>query len=142
MDNEWLVYDNDQMQYSGLGAESADYSLIWGSKFVPEDLVGFDDGNVTKVAVYQGNNAGDYLTEVRILSGDGSTVLYTQDVTGELTENDWTIIDLDEAVPFDNTENLWVAMYVERPEGTLNEPMATALDPDLNERYDFFAYYI
>ncbi len=138
--NQWLVYDNDQMTFGGIGAESYDYSLTWASKFTPEDLLDYADAFVTKVAVYQGALVGDYLTEVRILSGDGSNILYAQDVTGELMDNSWNTIDLDDAVPFDHMENLWVAMYVERPGGTYNEPIGGALNPELSERYDYFAY--
>jgi len=106
------------MGFGGIGAEAADYSLIWGSKFVPSQLTDYSTGYVTKVSVNQLASVGDYVTEVRILSGDGSTVLYSQDVTGTLIGDQWNIIELDEAVPFDNTDNLWIAMYAERPGDT------------------------
>jgi hypothetical protein len=137
---EWLIYDNDVMGFGGIGAEVADYSLIWGSKFVPAQLTEYGTGYVSKVAVYQLPAVGDFLTEVRILAGEnGETVLYSQDVTGTLTGDAWNIIELDEAVAFDNTENLWIAMYVERPGDVFNEPTAGALQVIPN-RYDYFAY--
>jgi hypothetical protein len=126
------------MGYGGIGAEASDYSMIWAVKFVPEDLTDYTTGFVTKVAVNQLAPAGDYVTEVRILSGDGSTVLYTQDVTGTLIEG-WNEIDLTSAVEFDNTENLWIAMYVERPGGAYNEP-TSSVNSVMTDRYDFFAY--
>ncbi len=112
--------------------------MIWASKFVPEDLTDYAPGYVTKVAVSQLAPVGDYVTEVRIMSGDGMTVLYAQDVTGTLVEG-WQEIVLDEAVPFDNTENLWIGMYVERPGGSFNEP-TSSVDVVYTDRYDYFAY--
>ncbi len=136
----WLTYDNDVIGYAGIGSEVADYNLIWGSKFVPAQLSAYGTGFVTKVAVYQMPAVGDYLTEIRILAGEnGETVLYSQDVTGILTGDTWNIVYLNEAVAFDNTENLWIAMYVERPGNTFNEPTAGALEVIPN-RYDYFAY--
>ena len=87
-----------------IGAEVLDYSLIWASKWVPADLTAYDTGYVTKVAVnqYSDPTGVDYVTEVRVMSGDGMTVLYTQDVTGMLTIG-WNEIVLDSAVPFDNS---------------------------------------
>jgi len=140
--SEWLVYDNDVMGFGGIGAETGAYSLTWASKFVPAQLTEYGMGYVTKVSVYQLPSVGDILTEVRILSGEnGETVLYSQDVTGTLTGDSWNIIELDEAVAFDNTENLWIAMYVERPAGVdiFNEPTAGALQV-ISDRYDYFAY--
>jgi hypothetical protein len=136
---EWLLYDIDLQGFGGIGAEALDYSLIWASKFVPEQLVQYGTGYVTKVAVYQMPDVGDYLTEVRILSGDGTTVLYSQNVTGTLVGDQWNIIELDQDVEFDNTENLWIAMYVERPGGTFNEPTSDVIQV-IADRYDFFAY--
>ncbi|MDA3813752.1 MAG: lamin tail domain-containing protein, partial [Candidatus Cloacimonetes bacterium] len=66
------------------------------------------------------------------------TVLYTQDVTGTLTIG-WNEIVLDSAVPFDNTENLWIGMYAERPGGEANEPTSPVTEVIL-DRYDYFAY--
>ncbi|MDA3813636.1 MAG: lamin tail domain-containing protein, partial [Candidatus Cloacimonetes bacterium] len=85
--SEWLIYDTDVVGFSGIGAEALDYSLIWASKWVPADLTAYDTGYVTKVAVnqYTDPTGVDYVTEVRVMSGDGMTVLYTQDVTGTLT---------------------------------------------------------
>jgi hypothetical protein len=82
---------------------------------------------------------GDYVTELRVMSGDGMTVLYAQDVTGEMVADTWNTFDLDEAVAFDNTENLWIGIYVERPGGTFNEPTAGAIVSGQN-KCDFFAY--
>jgi len=137
--SEWLLYDVDVMGFSGIGAEAADYSLTWASKWTPEQLADYGTGYVTEVAVYQLPSVGDYLTEVRILSGDGTTILYTQDVTGTLIGDQWNTITLDEAVEFDNTENLWIAMYVERPGGTANEPTSDVIEV-MTERYDYFSY--
>jgi len=140
--SEWLVYDNDVMGFGGIGAEAGAYSLTWASKFVPEQLTEYGTGFVTKVSVYQLPSVGDLLTEVRILTGEnGETVLYSQDVTGTLVGDSWNVIELDQAVAFDNTQNLWIAMYVERPAGVdiFNEPTAGALQV-LSGRYDFFAY--
>ena len=140
--SEWLVYDNDVMGFGGIGAESGAYSLTWASKFVPAQLTEYGMGYVTKVSVYQLPAVGDILTEVRILGGEnGETVLYAQDVTGTLIDDSWNVIELDEAVTFDNTENLWIAMYVERPAGVdiFNEPTAGALQV-ISDRYDYFAY--
>ena len=138
--SEWLQYDIDVLGFSGIGAEAADYSLIWASKWVPADLTAYSTGYVTKVAVnqYTDPTGVDYVTEVRVMSGDGMTVLYTQDVTGMLTIG-WNEIVLDSAVPFDNTENLWIGMYAERPGGTANEPTSSVAEVIL-DRYDFFAY--
>ncbi len=136
--SEWLQYDIDVQGFGGIGAEAADYSLIWASKFVPEDLTVYSPGFVTKVAVSQLAPVGDFVTEVRIMSGDGTNVLYAQDVTGTLIEG-WQEIVLDEAVPFDNTENLWIGMYAERPGGTFNEPTSTSAEV-FTDRYDYFAY--
>ncbi|MBZ0242188.1 MAG: hypothetical protein K8F24_03140, partial [Bacteroidales bacterium] len=137
---EWLVYEDDVQRYGGIGAQAADYSLTWASKWTPTQLIDYSPGYVTKVAVYQMASVGDYLTEVRILAGEnGETVLYTQDVTGEMIGDSWNIIALDDAVEFDNAENLWIAMYVQRPGGTFNEPLAWALESIAN-RYDYFAY--
>jgi len=138
--SEWLIYDTDVVGFSGIGAEATDYSLIWASKWVPADLTAYDTGYVTKVAVnqYTDPTGVDYVTEVRVMSGDGMTVLYTQDVTGMLTIG-WNEIVLDSAVPFDNTENLWIGMYVERPGGTANEPTGGSLTV-MTERYDYFSY--
>ena len=137
--SEWLYYDSDNILYDGIGTESSDYSIIWANKFSPLDLAVYSTGFVRKVAVYQVESASDYLTEVRILSGyDGSTVLYTQDVTGTL-EPGWNEIELTSAVPFSNYYHLWIAMYAERPGDTYNEPMSGVLDVITN-RYDFFAY--
>ncbi len=72
------------------------------------------------------------------MSGDGTNVLYAQDVTGTLVEG-WQEIVLDEAVPFDNTENLWIGMYAERPGGSFNEP-TSSVDVVYTDRYDYFAY--
>ena len=52
---EWLIYDNDALVYDGIGAEAADYSLIWASKWEPAELTEYGTGYVTKVAVYQIN---------------------------------------------------------------------------------------
>ena len=69
------------------------------------------------------------VTEVRVMSGDGTTVLYSQDITGEMVAETWNIIELDEAVEFDNTDNLWIGMYVERPPvAHTNEPTATDIE--------------
>ncbi len=136
--SEWLFYDIDVQGFGGIGAEAADYSLIWASKFVPEDLTDYAPGYVTKVAVSQLAPVGDFVTEVRIMSGDGTNVLYAQDVTGTLIEG-WQEIVLDEAVPFDNTENLWIGMYAERPGGSFNEP-TSSVDVVYTDRYDYFAY--
>ncbi|MBZ0243956.1 MAG: carboxypeptidase-like regulatory domain-containing protein, partial [Bacteroidales bacterium] len=92
--SEWLVYDADVLGFSGIGAEVADYSLIWASKFVPAQLTEYGTGFVTKVSVYQYDLVGDYLTEVRILGGEnGETVLYSQDVTGTLAGTAWNVIE-------------------------------------------------
>jgi len=136
--SEWLLYDNDNLTYAGIGAEAADYSIVWAVKFVPEDLTDYTTGFVTKIAVNQAAAAGDYVTEVRILSGDGTTILGSQDVTGTLVEG-WNEIELTSAVEFDNTENLWIAMYAERAGGTYNEPTST-VNSVMTDRYDFFAY--
>ncbi|MDD4372438.1 MAG: choice-of-anchor J domain-containing protein [Bacteroidales bacterium] len=136
---EWLIYDDDVQQFGGIGAEAADYSLIWASKFEPALLTEYGTGYVTKIAVYQMASVGDYLTEVRVMSGDGMNVLYAQDVTGTMVADSWNIVELDEAVPFDNTENLWIGMYVERPGDVFNEPMAGSLNSSQNLS-DFFAY--
>ena len=136
--SEWLLYDTDVQGFGGIGAEASDYSLSWAIKFVPEDLTDYSTGYVTTVAVSQGAAAGDYVTEIRIMSGDGTNVLYTEDVTGMLVEG-WNEITLAEAVPFDNEENLWIGMYVERPGGTFNEPTSGVISV-LSDRYDFFAY--
>ena len=82
---------------------------------------------------------GDYVTEVRVMSGDGTTVLYSQDVTGEMVADTWNVIELDEAVEFDNTDNLWIGMYVERPGGTFNEPIASNITGTI-DRCDMWAY--
>ncbi len=136
--SEWLLYDIDNQGFGGIGAEAADYSIIWASKFVPDQLTDYAPGYVTKVAVSQVAPVGDYVTEVRVMSGDGTNVLYVQDVTGTLVEG-WNEIVLNEAVPFDNTENLWIAMYAERPGGTFNEP-TSSVDVVYSDRYDYFAY--
>jgi len=136
---EWLIYDDDVQQYGGIGAEAADYSLIWASKFEPAALTEYGTGYVTKIAVYQMAPVGDYVTEVRVMSGDGMNVLYAQDVTGTMVADTWNIVELDEAVAFDNTENLWIGMYVERPGGVFNEPIAGSLNSAQNLS-DFYAY--
>jgi hypothetical protein len=135
--DEWLIYDSDQVYFAGIGAESNNYSLIWASKFIPEQLEGYT--YITKVAVYQYYEPDDFVTEVRIMSQDGYTILYSQDVTGELHGSQWNIIELDDPVPFNNSQNLWIGMYVERAGGTYNEPTSNALTV-IDERYDFFAY--
>jgi hypothetical protein len=137
--SEWLIYDSDFVVFDGIGAEAADYSLIWASKWEPAQLTEYGTGYVTKVSVYQSQPQVDYFSEVRILSGDGTSVLYSQDVTGELITGQWNTIELDDAVEFDNTENLWIGMYVERPGGVTNEPTSDALTV-ISDRYDFFAY--
>ena len=138
--SEWLIYDTDALVFDGIGAETAAYSLIWGSKWVPAQLTEYGTGYVTKVAVYQSQPIVDIVTEVRVMSGDGTTILYSQDITGETVTGEWNIIELDEAVEFDNTDNLWIGMYVERPAGgPINEPTATAIET-IAERYDYFAY--
>ncbi len=136
--SEWLQYDIDNMGFGGIGAEAVDYSLIWASKWVPADLTAYSPGYVLTVMVNQLDPVGDYVTEVRVLSGDGLTTLYAQDVTGTLV-NGWNEIVLDSAVPFDNTENLWIAMYAERIGGTYNEPTSDVATVML-DRYDYFAY--
>ncbi|NPD83684.1 T9SS type A sorting domain-containing protein [Lentimicrobium sp. L6] len=136
--SEWLYYDTDVMQYTGIGAEASDYSLIWGIKFTPDMLEEYAPGYVTKISVFQGASVGDYLTEARVMSGDGMNVLYSQDVTGTLSEG-WNEIELDDAVAFDNSEDLWIGFYVERPGGTANEPTSPA-SVSLSGVYDFFAY--
>ncbi len=137
--SEWLVYDDDVQRYGGIGAEAADYSLIWASKWVPAQLTEYGTGYVTKVSVYQMAAVGDYVTEVRVMSGDGSTILYSQDVTGEMVADTWNVIELDDAVEFDNTDNLWIGMYVERPGGTFNEPIASNITGTI-DRCDMWAY--
>ena len=58
--SEWLIYDDDVQVYGGIGAEAADYSLIWASKWVPAQLTEYGTGYVTKVSVYQMAAVGDY----------------------------------------------------------------------------------
>ncbi|MCB2208358.1 MAG: carboxypeptidase regulatory-like domain-containing protein [Bacteroidetes bacterium] len=138
--SEWLIYDADVLGFDGIGAETAAYSLIWGSKWVPAQLTEYGTGYVTKVAVYQSQPIVDIVTEVRVMSGDGTNILYSQDITGETVTGQWNIIELDEAVEFDNTENLWIGMYVERPAGgSVNEPTSDVLAV-IADRYDYFAY--
>lgn len=136
--SEWLFYDTDAMNYGGIGAEASDYTMVWAIKFTPADLEAYGPGYVTKISVNQLASVGDYLTEARVMSGDGMNVLYAQDVTGTLSEG-WNEIELDQAVAFDNTEDLWIGMYVERPGVVFNEPTAPA-SVSLTDTYDFFAY--
>ncbi|OYT15912.1 MAG: hypothetical protein B7C24_10495 [Bacteroidetes bacterium 4572_77] len=136
---EWMVYDDDEMIYDGVSAPQIDYTLRWANKYVPEDLVGFN--YLSKIAVAQVEIVEpNYLTEIRIMSGDDpENIIYTEDITGQLEEG-WNEITLSSNVQFDNTQNLWVSMYVERPGGeTYNEPIATATQI-LLDRYDYYSY--
>ena len=134
--SEWLFYDI-ALSFGMMPGLSTDYSIMRAVKFVPEDLTPYTTGYVTQVAIYK-DGLDDEVTEIRILSGDGYNTLYTQDITGTLVDN-WNQITLDNPVPFDNSENLWIALYSERPGGSGVSPVG-GVEEILLDRYDYYAF--
>jgi hypothetical protein len=93
---------------------------------------------VLKVLVLFDSNIEDISTEIRVFSGDGNTTIYTQDIT-DLLLNGWNEIELNTAVSFDNTENLWIGLYSERQGGEDNIRTAPAIEI-MSDRYDYFLF--
>ena len=136
--SEWLYYDLGEPGWGAIPGLNEDYTFCSAIKFVPEDLSIYSPGYVQKIRVFKDAYVNDDLTVIKIFSGDGYTTIYEQDVTGLLLDG-WNEIELNTAVSFDNTENLWIAIYAERQAGEGNTLNAQAIEI-MSDRYDYFSF--
>lgn len=108
---EWLTYD-DGVNWNALGNELA-LTMSWAHKFEPAQLTAFTGAAVTQIEGYIGAEAATTIF-ARVWAGEeAATLLYEEDITSQISWDAWNTITLAQAVPFDNTMNLYIGFYGE-----------------------------
>ena len=113
----WLSYHDGTIEYVW-GSDTGDWESEVAMYFEPGQLVDYPECAVTDMALFvdsRGVNGGYAIA--RVYEGpDAETLLYEEDVTDQLLWNDdVNYVTLSEAVPFDNTKDLWLAFVTGGP---------------------------
>lgn len=103
----WLQYD-DGVNVDGIGGPSEfQYAVKWD----PDQLDGFDGAVISKIKFFPKESESSF--SLNIWKGENaSTLVYEQDLLN-IEYDSWNEITLDQAVPIDGSETLWVGFYVE-----------------------------
>jgi len=116
----WLLYHNGTIEYVW-GSNSGDWESDVAMYFEPDQLVNYPDCAVTKVRLFvdsRGAN-GAYCIAKVWAGADAATLLYEEDITDQISWNDdINEIALAQAVPFDNTMDLWIGFTTGGPVNT------------------------
>jgi hypothetical protein len=107
----WIHWD-DGANFTGIGLDAdAPFSCAarWAANTFPE----YAGTSVTKVRVFAQDDGFTGWT-VKIWSGaNGSTLLYSEDITDQVNVGSWTEVTLATPVPYDITKELWVGYTVD-----------------------------
>ena len=125
----WLDYDNNIFDTCISGGSS----FRWGVKFSPAKLRKYENGELTKVAMY---DCVAHVGDIEIYQGgddpEGGELIHSQEYscTGV---NDFVEFELDATLTIDHTKNLWVVMRTD--DGNLNPAAACKTIHEPNGRY-------
>ena len=113
----WLYYHDGTIEYVW-GSDAGDWESDVAMWFDPTYLADYPECAVTEVALFsdsRGANGGYVIAKV-YEGSDAETLLYEEDITGQMLWNDdMTYVTLAEAVPFDNTKDLWIVFTTGGP---------------------------
>lgn len=106
-DPVWLQYD-DGVNVDGIGGfEEFNYAAKWD----PDQLDGFDGAVVSKIKFFP--RTSESIFTLKIWKGDNASTFIYEQVLSNVEYDEWNEIILDQAVPIDISEPLWVGFYVE-----------------------------
>ncbi len=129
LETGWLDYDNNIFDTCLSGGTT----FRWGMKFSPKKLKKYENGELTKVAMY---DCVEHSGDIEIYQGgdipDDGILVHTQEYycTGA---NGFVEFDLSTPVIIDHTQNLWVIMRTD--DGILNPAAACKTIHEPNGRY-------
>lgn len=112
--SQWIHWDD--------GSTGGTLSLVGGGSFeaaarwAPADLTAFDGLYINKVSVFLGTCLASY--EVNIRTGEDAGNLVLNQPVSSMVENSWNLVDLNEAIRIDASEELYVGVKViDQPNG-------------------------
>lgn len=118
LDPGWLDYDNGEFA-TGIGINN---SFKWGVMFPASKLKNFENGELTKVSIY---DCVAHTGEIEIYQGgtnpNQATLIHTQSFSCTGT-NDFVEFDLTSKLNINHTKNLWVILSTD--DGNLNPAAA------------------
>ena len=136
VDVSWDLFAEDWLGYSDgaiywIWGEATDYSYEASIKINPADMTHLDDCSLTEFSFWKYWSADANKYEVVIRQGVGATEIYREDITDDIVGG-WYDYELASMVPFDNTEPLWIGIYMEADGGQspLGSGYATSFTPD------------
>ena len=113
----WLLYHDGTIEYVW-GSDSGDWESDVAMYFEPSQLEDYPDCAVTDMKLFvdsRGANGGYVIAKVWE-GPDAATLLYEEDVTSQILWNDdINAVTLTQAVPFDNTKELWLGFTTGGP---------------------------
>lgn len=129
IDPEWLSYDNG-LFYTGIGGMD---SFSWSVMFPPSKLQNHENGELTKVAMY---DCMAHSGDIEIYQGgntpDKGTLLHTQPYSC-VGLNDFAEFYLETPLAIDHTKNLWIVMKSD--EGMYGPAPVCGITNDPNGRW-------
>lgn len=125
----WLLYDNDYYDVAIGGVQS----FRWGIMFPPSKLEGYENGDLTKVAMY---DCAAYSGNIEIYQGGDTpnegVLVHSQSYycTGTLT---WKEVELSTSVSIDTNQNLWIILQTD--DGDKYPAACCTMNDDPNSRW-------
>jgi len=108
-DSTWMHYDDlENYEAWGFLTQGELYDVM--SKWDPDDLTNYEGWMISQIKFIVTNSL-PYLS-VKIWEGPDATEIYSQEVP-DFNVNQWTVVDLDSAIFFDNTKELYFGYQVD-----------------------------
>jgi hypothetical protein len=123
IDSTWIHYDDvENFESWGFLTNGEIYDVM--SKWDSDSLVNYEGWAITKIKFIVVNELPEI--QVKVWEGPDATEIYSQDVP-VFNVNDWTEVELDSAVVFDHTQELYFGYKVDMSQ-ILNGGFVTATD--------------